>query len=532
MATDKKIVVSEESFRERYSYAPETFLGEGGFAKVYRAHDGQFDETVALKFYTKTDVSKYDIISEMRHSRRFTHQNIIRVHDACIVRFTNSFGVAEDVQVGILEYADGGNLLNFLNKRPSEEQFKQVMIGILQGLHYLHTEKRVIHRDLSPDNILMVRDEGDWVPKIADFGISKQSDLTTLQLGAAHGSTELIGKMEYMAPEQFDPRKYGIDGRITTNVDLWSFGIMLTEIFTETSPFGGGATAQNPMAVVHNVLNNPLPPQISDIPEPYREVIRRCLVKDARHRAQSSTQLIDLLLTTPAPSPPPRRSFRVGGGVLVGLLVAAALGGGYYWQSSLPEEQPIVLKSTKEEDTGEPSATGSRRTSVLSGRAPAGRELEEEAALSNPARPGEASPEEADDHPTSAAANPPPSNNATAPVRQESAPPSSEELLPSLLREINSLDNQILSAGLRLSRVDRYIEQYFVSPQTPVFVHELGETTQYTIRDFFVYLVNSAETEQRGWQIASDRTLLRQAKVSELHLKKVKPEELSNVPSY
>ena len=532
MAVDKKIVVSEENFRERYNYNPDTFLGEGGFAKVYRAHDQQFDETVALKFYTKTDVHKYDIISEMRNSRRFTHQNIIRVHDACIVRFTSSFGVAEDVQVGILEYANGGNLSDFLKNRPSEEQFKQVMIGILQGLHYLHTEKRVIHRDLSPDNILMIREGKEWIPKIADFGISKQTDLKTLNLGAAHASTELIGKMEYMAPEQFDPRKYGIDGRITTNVDLWSFGVMLTEIFTETSPFGEGTTGQNPMQVVQNVLNNPLPPQISDVPEPYREVIRRCLVKDARHRAQTSTQLIDLLLNTRAIATPRKDDARPIVILAVVLLAVAGLGGWYYWQSSSPEEEPIVLKSAPQEAPANPVVQTSPGPAVLSDTATPYREQAQRLEEGRESSPLAEIPASAANRVSLPKEEEAPMTSPDEENASERVLPTKESVLPQLLREIHSLDNQILSTSLRMSRVDRYINEFFVDAQTPVFVHEAGQTHKYSIKDFLTYLVNSAEMEQRDWQIDENQTLLNQTKISELHIDKLLPEGLSGNEPY
>ena len=355
MAEDEKIIVSEEDFRKRFVYDPSGWLGEGGFAKVYKAHDRQFDETVALKFYTKTDVQKYDIITEMRNSRRFTHQNVIRVYDARIVRFTNSFGVTEDVQVGILEYANGGNLLDFLDQTPSEAEFKKVMTSILWGLHYLHTEMRVIHRDLSPDNILMMRDSDQWIPKIADFGISKQIDLKTINLGGSGSSSELIGKMEYMAPEQFDPQKYGIDGRITTNVDLWSFGVILAEIFLETTPFGDRNTAQNPMQIVQNVLQNPLPSEIRSVPEPYQRVIRRCLVKDAKKRVQHSGELIRML-SDASPVAPNKKKSKAGIVWGITLLLVALVGGGawYYFQlraDALPTPTPGSLGNTSPQDT-------------------------------------------------------------------------------------------------------------------------------------------------------------------------------------
>jgi serine/threonine protein kinase len=172
----------------------------------------------------------------MKDSRKFSHKNIIRVHDAFKVKFEHSGGFSF-VQIGVLEYANGGNLRDFIGRKPSEKEFRNVLIGILEALQYLHDEKRIIHRDLSPENILMYIENNTWIPKIADFGISKNLMLKTKKINKLQ-STELLGKVSYMAPEQFYPERYGINKSLETNVDLWSFGIILYEIFKNKKPFG------------------------------------------------------------------------------------------------------------------------------------------------------------------------------------------------------------------------------------------------------------------------------------------------------
>ncbi len=286
-----EIYISESDFRNRYQYEPSDLLGEGGFAQVYKAFDKQFEEYVALKFYNKGDQGKYDVLHEMKDSRKFAHPNIIRVHDAFIVRFEHTGGHSY-VQVGILEFANGGNLRDFVNTSPSEESFINVLKGILNALDYLHRDKKIIHRDLSPENILMYIDGDRWIPKIADFGISKKIDFPA-DAKDQKKSTQLLGKVDYMAPEQFYPEKYGIKGEINTNVDLWSFGVILYELFTHRKPFGHDAQ-DNPMKIIQSITND-APDMMDDIPEPYRSVIKRCLEKDANVRAKSSKELIDIL---------------------------------------------------------------------------------------------------------------------------------------------------------------------------------------------------------------------------------------------
>ncbi|MRS04116.1 serine/threonine protein kinase, partial [bacterium] len=293
MTDSEEIFVTEDDFRKRYEYRSSDLLGEGGFAQVYKAFDRQFNEFIALKFYNKEQKGKYDVLHEIKNLRSFSHKNVIRVHDAFVVRCERA-GTYSFVQVGVLEYANGGNLRNFIETNPSENEFIEVLLGILEGLKYLHSEKKIIHRDLSPENILMCNEGGKWIPRISDFGISKKIDIGALA-GAQKKSTQLLGKIEYMAPEQFQPEKYGIDGNINTNVDLWAFGIILYELFHHVTPFAR-ETAESQLSALQAIINDPVP-ILDDIPFPYRKVIERCLVKDAKKRAQDSAELASLILS-------------------------------------------------------------------------------------------------------------------------------------------------------------------------------------------------------------------------------------------
>ena len=295
MSDTSQIFISENDFRNRYQYSQKDLLGEGGFAQVYKAFDKQFKENVALKFFNKGEEGKYDVLHEMKDSRKYAHKNIIRIHDAFIVKFENSFGQSM-VQVGILEYADGGNLRDFIATAPPESKFLDVLTGILSALEYLHKDKKIIHRDLSPENILMFIEGDNWIPKIADFGIAKKVDIGS-DLKDQQKSTLLLGKVSYMAPEQFYPEKFGIHETINTNVDLWSFGIILYELFTQKKPFGADVQ-DNPLKTIQSITNDPLP-DLNKIPDPYRAVIRKCLVKDANSRVKSAADLIAILNKSP-----------------------------------------------------------------------------------------------------------------------------------------------------------------------------------------------------------------------------------------
>lgn len=299
MNNSSEIFTTETDFRNRYQYDENDLLGEGGFAQVYKAYDKQFQEYVALKFYSKGDQGKYDVLHEMKDTRRFSHPNIIRIHDAFVVRFDHTGGHSY-VQVGILEFANGGNLRDFIRTNPSEDKFIEVLIGILHGLEYLHHDKKMIHRDLSPENILMYVEEDFWTPKIADFGISKRMGYVA-EVQDKTKSTQLLGKVDYMAPEQFYPEKFGIQGKISTNVDLWAFGVILYELFQERKPFGNNSP-ENPLKIIQSITSDPLP-DLLEIPEPYRTAIKRCLEKNANNRVSSAREVISILQKSLARKP-------------------------------------------------------------------------------------------------------------------------------------------------------------------------------------------------------------------------------------
>ncbi|CAN5153602.1 hypothetical protein BH09BAC2_BH09BAC2_17430 [soil metagenome] len=215
------------NFRERYKYNPaKDVLGSGGFATVYKAFDTLLERDVALKMFHTSESDKVNILSELKKMSKLDHQNLIRCYDILNVEVTNIHGLPEKLSVGVMEYADSGSLKEFIQRNNDLNVTKDLLIQILQGLSYLHS-KNIIHRDLKPQNILLSDYDGTLIPKITDFGISKAVSNDN------QVSSVIMGTIEYMAPEQFDTEKYGIDGRISTNLDLWSFGILTYEMVTK-----------------------------------------------------------------------------------------------------------------------------------------------------------------------------------------------------------------------------------------------------------------------------------------------------------
>ncbi|KAI4977756.1 hypothetical protein ZWY2020_014310 [Hordeum vulgare] len=203
-------------------------IGSGGFAVVYKGILGKV--TIAVKKLSKTfDNHEKQFHEEVSCLMKAKHKNIVRFLGYCsdtrgkMVAFEGKLVMA-DVRQRLLcfEYLPRGSLDKYIAGSSYVLQWKesyQIIKEICEGLHYLHVERRIVHLDLKPTNILL---DCNMVPKIADFGLSrrfceKQSQILT---------AEVKGTLGYMAPEFVN------NGQITFKSDTYSLGIIITEILT------------------------------------------------------------------------------------------------------------------------------------------------------------------------------------------------------------------------------------------------------------------------------------------------------------
>mgnify|MGYP002780498459 CR=1 FL=1 len=276
--------------KDRYEYDPAADLvGKGGFARVFRAQDTLLNREVALKVFSQSDRDQYSVLQEIRKAIQLEHPNLLRYYDVVLLEQSNALGEKEELQIGIMEYANAGDLKVYARSNPKSPNIKRFLREVLLGLEYLHNHG-IIHRDLKAQNILLVDRGGRLTAKISDFGISKN-----MSGEDTRSSSMLVGTIEYMAPEQFNPKKFGIDGKVRPNVDFWGFGVMVHELLTDATPFGkrgGETTAEQIMA---SILSPDQPEDIEKLPEPYRSVVKMCLVPHAKDRVQKASELLPLL---------------------------------------------------------------------------------------------------------------------------------------------------------------------------------------------------------------------------------------------
>ncbi len=247
-------------------------LGEGGMGTVYKAQDTKLDRFVALKFLSSSisvsDDDKARFIQEAKAASAMNHPNVCTIYD---------IQENEGQLFIVMEFVDGKTLKNKKGSL-SEKQILEMGVQVAEGLSAAH-EKGIVHRDIKPENI-MIRKDG--IAQIMDFGLAKlQSSATGSRLTKV-GTT--MGTMGYMSPEQVQ----GLD--VDHRSDIFSFGIVLYEMFAGESPFKG----MHETAIIYEIVNVEAPPLSTVKPEIDPEldrIILECLEKDKDERCQSAKEL-------------------------------------------------------------------------------------------------------------------------------------------------------------------------------------------------------------------------------------------------
>ncbi len=291
----------------KYIYDPQTdLLGRGGFATVYKAFDKVLEMPVALKFFHPQDQgNKYTIINEIKRAIVLSHPNIVKYYGVDTLVNRNYHGQDEEVQIGIMEFVQEGQLKTYMTAHPlNKPELNKLLIDVLEGLKYLHNEG-IIHRDIKPQNILLGRDKhAKLIAKIADFGISKSADSNQAS------ASVLLGTIEYMAPEQFNPERYGINKKVTYNVDIWAFGVTAYYLITGDLMFGTRSGDTSAAQLINKIVNvEGLDARLSSLDEPYRSLLSKCIVTDAKERTSDVDELLSILrnfgkpVIAPTPTP-------------------------------------------------------------------------------------------------------------------------------------------------------------------------------------------------------------------------------------
>jgi serine/threonine protein kinase len=212
-------------------YQPVEMIGRGGSATVYRARDQLLGRDVAVKIFLGGSEPDLDRArEELRLLAQLGHHGIVAVLDAGIDR-----SAADDPRPFlVMELARGDSVRQLITDgRLPEEMIGGIAFEVAEALEYIH-RRGVIHRDVSPSNIVLVDyDTSGSRPRarLTDFGIAVQSGWMPPDTGMAEGTAA------YLSPEQ------ALRYRLTTAADIYSLGLVLLECFTGTLAFPGEPAA-------------------------------------------------------------------------------------------------------------------------------------------------------------------------------------------------------------------------------------------------------------------------------------------------
>jgi serine/threonine-protein kinase len=304
-------------------------VGEGGMGAVFEADSLRGEGKRAIKLlhqeFSKEEPILQRFFAEAQTSQSLSHPNIARVFES---------GRAEDgTPYLVMELLTGQPLSAWIDSGQaiSPQQAAPIIYGVLQALHLAH-QRRVIHRDMKPDNLFMTRDAaGQYVVKVLDFGIAKVMDAAG-GMGNKTRTGVLLGTPGYMSPEQIKNSK-AVDARS----DLWAVGIIFYEMLTQQIPFH----AENEFARLTAVLtDDPTPIEVT-APHlvAWSGFFRKALAKEPIDRFQTAEEMANALMMVSrggAASNPIAPAAPAGGGNATVAMAAVP-----EWNT--PQAQPIPL---------------------------------------------------------------------------------------------------------------------------------------------------------------------------------------------
>jgi serine/threonine protein kinase len=258
-------------------YRLQNHIGDGGMATVWRAVQFPLDRAVAIKFVhpagPRAEELTRQFLREAKALALVRHRNVVDIID---------FGLTEDHQpFMVMEFLEGETMTQKLMRTPvlSLQEVEQIFAPVLLGLAAVH-DAGIVHRDMKPDNIILVRDPDGTFPKLLDFGVARSVGSAASGVMSAVQTIDglIVGTPQYMSPEQ----ARGLSD-VDIRTDIYSMGVMLYQALSGVLPFDFPHIGEFIAAIATGT-----PPPFSslrpDLPEPIRRVVETAMAKDRAQR--------------------------------------------------------------------------------------------------------------------------------------------------------------------------------------------------------------------------------------------------------
>ena len=248
-------------------------IGSGGMANVYKARCHRLNRLVAVKILKSDLAENADFRRRFRDESRavaqLSHANIVSVYDV------STSGETEYI---VMELIDGITLKQYMERRGRMDWRESLhfISQIMRGLSHAHS-RGIIHRDIKPQNIMVLRDGS---VKVADFGIACLANASQTL------TQEALGSVHYISPEQ------ARGDRIDARSDIYSAGVVLYEMLTGRLPFEGDSAVS---VAIQHLSSVPLAPRDIDhsIPEPLELICMKAMNSDPDKRYPTADAMLE-----------------------------------------------------------------------------------------------------------------------------------------------------------------------------------------------------------------------------------------------
>lgn len=324
-------------------------INRGGMGIVYLVRNRRMDRLEGLKVVNESLLKRKGALDrferEMRSAARLNHTNIVTAYSSPPLEGLLAFA---------MEYVDGVDLHQLVRTRGPlpVSNASYYIYQAAQGLQHAH-DRKMVHRDIKPNNLMLTRDGKKQIIKILDFGLAKATSENPIDVGLT-GEGQMLGTPRYMAPEQISNAS-----KADIRADIYSLGCTLYHLLTGAPPFKHRDTLYEILAAHHTETARPLNEIRPDVPEEMAAIVAKMMAKDPAHRYQQPSEVADAM--TPF--------FRQG-------VKAISMGGS---APSPPADAELETGTSRESSTGVSLAPGVAGSKAA--RSPRQRALPEQEAL-------------------------------------------------------------------------------------------------------------------------------------------------------